>query len=443
MTETAETCRYCEIIQPAVAAHRGASRRYPENSMAAYKEAINIAMESPEVRFFIEMDVRATKDGGLVLMHDSDVSRTTNGSGFIEEMRLADIQRLKMKPVADIVGSSHVCHDRVHNPLFEITEQDLRVPALNEVLQVVQEANRVRGDIGSPIGLALEIKPTPPSRFFSRWVEPIAGVLSAVLDKIGLHWLADKVMPHTPSIDLLGETLNRQAQIGNAPPLLVFSAAGAIGKRDLKELWSDLSSEAKLSMMHQSGKRDVSLPYVADNLTQAMMLNAPHSAPFGDLSRTMPVMNTVQKIAGAIESFSLIGSLTPQTKAAKRMAASGIPVLTNFIPLDSPTDIQAAISNGTTLVTANYPERAVRVLKEYVRANPESDNVAMQPAPELEGHFVKQEMQRRERGTAAYGLARDGKNGCPEKNGCPQKNDCPQKNGCPTAKNSCGKNSCR
>lgn len=431
MTEENAVCRYCEIIQPAVAAHRGASRRYPENSMASFKEAINISMENPEVRFFIEMDVRATKDGGLVLMHDSDVSRTTVGSGFIEEMSLADIQRLKMRPVADIVGSGHVCHDRVQNPLFHITDQDLHVPSLDEVLQVVQEANRVRGDIGSPIGLALEIKPNPPSRFFSRWVEPIAGVLSAVLDKIGLHWLADKVMPHTPSIDRLAETLNRQAQSGSSTPLLVFSAAGAIGKRDLKELWSDLTPEAKLSMMHQSGKRDASLPYVADNLTKAMILNAPHSAPFGDLSRTMPVMNTVQKIAGAIESFSLIGSLTPQTKAAKRMAASGIPVLTNFIPLDSPADIQGAISSGTTLITANYPERAVRVLKEYVRANPESENVAMQPAPELEGHFVKQEMQRRERSASAYGLAKNGKNGCPEKNGCP------------TAKNSCGKNSCR
>lgn len=432
MTEENEVCRYCEIIQPAVAAHRGASRRYPENSMAAYKEAINISMENPEVRFFIEMDVRATKDGGLVLMHDSDVSRTTRGSGVIEEMSLSDIRRLKMRPVAEIVGDGHVCHDRTKHPLFKVTDQDLRVPSLEEVLQVVQEANRVRGNIGSPIGLALEIKPNPPSRFFSRWVEPIAGVLSALLDKVGLHWLADKVMPHTPSIDRLAETLNQQAQNGSSTPLLVFSAAGAIGRRDLKELWSDLSPEAKLSMMHQSAHQNVSLPYVADSLTKAMMLNAPHSAPFGDLSRTMPVMNTVQKIAGAIESFSLIGSLTPQTKAAKRMAASGIPVLTNFIPLDSPADIQAAISTGTTLITANYPERAVRVLKEYVRANPESENVAMQPAPELEGHFVQQEMQRRERSAAAYGLAKDGKNGCPEKNGCPQ-----------AAKNSCGKNSCR
>jgi len=37
--------------------------------------------------------------------------------------------------------------------------------------------------------------------------------------------------------------------------MLVFSAAGAIGKRDLKSLWNDLSPEAKLGMMHQTGRR--------------------------------------------------------------------------------------------------------------------------------------------------------------------------------------------
>lgn len=169
---------------------------------------------------------------------------------------------------------------------------------------------------------------------------------------------------------------------------------------------------------------------MADDIAKAMALNGQHSAPFGDLSRTMPIMNTVQQVAGMIESFWLIGSLTPETKAAKRMAANGIPILTNFIPLDNPSDIQAAISSGTTLITANYPERAIRILKDYARANPDSENIDMQPAPEMEGQFVKQEMQRRERSAAVYGLAKNGNNGCPEKNGCP-------------TKNSCGKNSCR
>lgn len=436
MTEETETCRYCEIIQPAVAAHRGANRRYTENSMAAFKEAINIAMENPEVRFFIEMDVRATKDGGLVLMHDSDVSRTTRGSGYIEEMSLADVQRLKMKPVAEIVGDGQVCHDRTKHPLFNVTDQDLRVPSLEEVLQVVQEANRVRGNIGSPIGLALEIKPKPPTHFLSRWTEPIAGVISAVLERIRFSWLAEKIMSHTPSIGLLGQTLNRYAISGNNTPMLIFSAAGGIGKRDLNELWSSLSAETKLNLMHQSGKLNKGLPYVANEFAKTMALNEPHSAPFTDLNNQKPLMNVTQKLAEKIRSFWLIGSLTPETTAAKRMAASGIPVLTNFIPLDNPTDIQTAISNGTTLITSNYPERAIRILKKYVQVNPDSENIAIQPVSELGDNFVNREMQRRERSAAAYGMAKNGNNDCPEKNGCPQKN------GCPT-KNSCGKNTCR
>ncbi|MDE3017326.1 MAG: glycerophosphodiester phosphodiesterase family protein [Pseudomonadota bacterium] len=412
MNEAIEACPYCEIVQPAVAAHRGASRRYPENSLAAFKEAINIAMEHPEVRFFIEMDVRATKDGKLVLMHDADVSRTTRGSGHVEDMTFAEIQALKMKPVSEIVPDGHTCADRAQNPLFPVTAQDLRVPSLEEVLNVVREANRERGNIGSPIGLALEVKPKPPTRFFSRWTALLASMLSTLLDKVGLTWLADKMLAPTPSITPLAEMLNQHAQHGETTPVLVFSAAGAIGKRDLKELWRELSPEAKLGMMHQSGRRNPSLPYVADDLARAMALNGPHSAPFTDMNHNMPLMNAAQKAAGIMETFWLIGSLTPETKVAKRMAASGIPVLTNFTPLDDPRDIQEAISSGTTLITANYPERAIRILKEYARANPDSENIAMQPAPTLEGHFAKQEMQRRERSAAAYGLAGAGSNGC-------------------------------
>ncbi|MDE3036941.1 MAG: hypothetical protein KGJ21_00590 [Pseudomonadota bacterium] len=401
--------------------------RYPENSMAAVKEAINIAMEYPEVRFFIEMDVRATRDGKLVLMHDADVSRTTRGSGHVEEIPFAEIQALKMKSVSEIVPDGHVCTDRAQNPLFPVTDRDLHVPSLKEVLNVVREANRERGNIGSPIGLALEVKPKPPTRFFPRWTALLASMLSTLLDKMGLTWLADKMMAPTPSIVPLTDMLNQHAHHGETTPVLVFSAAGAIGKRDLKELWTELSPEAKLGMMHQSGRRDPSLPYVADDLARTMVLNGPHSAPFSDLSSTKPLMNAVQKVAGIMDSFWLIGSLKPETKAAKRMAARGIPILTNFIPLDNPSDIQTAISNGTTLITANYPERAIRILREYVRVNPDSENIAIQPAPDLEGNFVKQEMQHRESRAAAYGLAKAGSNDCPThagKNSCPGKNSC-------------------
>ncbi|MBP3646559.1 MAG: glycerophosphodiester phosphodiesterase family protein [Clostridia bacterium] len=72
----------------AVAAHRGNSRYFPENTMAAYCSAI--ALE-PDM---IEMDVHMTQDGVLVCMHDHTVDRTTDGTGLVREKTLAQVREL-------------------------------------------------------------------------------------------------------------------------------------------------------------------------------------------------------------------------------------------------------------------------------------------------------------------------------------------------------------
>ena len=72
----------------AVAAHRGNSQYYPENTMAAYRSAIEL---EPDM---IEMDVHMTMDGVLICMHDHTVDRTTDGTGLIREKTLAQILKL-------------------------------------------------------------------------------------------------------------------------------------------------------------------------------------------------------------------------------------------------------------------------------------------------------------------------------------------------------------
>lgn len=72
-----------------IAAHRGQfGARNPENTLAAFREAVdrNIAV--------IEVDLRKTADGGIVVMHDATVDRTTNGSGSVVAMTLAQIRAL-------------------------------------------------------------------------------------------------------------------------------------------------------------------------------------------------------------------------------------------------------------------------------------------------------------------------------------------------------------
>lgn len=68
--------------------HRGTVRHAPENTIAAHEAAIARGAR------LVEFDVRMTRDGHFVLMHDASVDRTTNGRGRVAELTLAEILRL-------------------------------------------------------------------------------------------------------------------------------------------------------------------------------------------------------------------------------------------------------------------------------------------------------------------------------------------------------------
>ena len=74
-----------------VIAHRGAGFEFDENTVEACRQSYERGIRGYEV------DVRRTKDGRLVLMHDADVSRTTAGTGKVEEMTWSEIQSLRTK----------------------------------------------------------------------------------------------------------------------------------------------------------------------------------------------------------------------------------------------------------------------------------------------------------------------------------------------------------
>ena len=68
--------------------HRGAKKFAPENTLVAHEAAFAMGARA------IEFDVRCTKDGHFVLMHDANVSRTTNGQGRVKDLTLAEIKEL-------------------------------------------------------------------------------------------------------------------------------------------------------------------------------------------------------------------------------------------------------------------------------------------------------------------------------------------------------------
>jgi glycerophosphoryl diester phosphodiesterase len=73
----------------AMVAHRGGNAHgYPENTLAAFRKAIESGVAA------IEIDLRGTKDGEIVVVHDETVDRTTNGRGAVADRSLAELKRL-------------------------------------------------------------------------------------------------------------------------------------------------------------------------------------------------------------------------------------------------------------------------------------------------------------------------------------------------------------
>jgi len=77
-----------QLPERGICAHRGASHTHPENTLAAFHEALRLGAH------MIEFDVRRTRDGELVLMHDRTVNRTTDGKGAVANLTLAELREL-------------------------------------------------------------------------------------------------------------------------------------------------------------------------------------------------------------------------------------------------------------------------------------------------------------------------------------------------------------
>jgi glycerophosphoryl diester phosphodiesterase len=72
---------------PVNVAHRGASTLAPENTIEAFRLAVEAGAGG------LELDVHMTRDGHIVVIHDATVDRTTNGSGALSEMTLDELRR--------------------------------------------------------------------------------------------------------------------------------------------------------------------------------------------------------------------------------------------------------------------------------------------------------------------------------------------------------------
>lgn len=73
---------------PLIIAHRGDASAAPENTLAAFRQSLAIGADG------VELDVRLTRDGKLVVFHDRLLDRTSNGHGWVADRTLAELQSL-------------------------------------------------------------------------------------------------------------------------------------------------------------------------------------------------------------------------------------------------------------------------------------------------------------------------------------------------------------
>ena len=115
-----------------VVAHRGASRRAPENTMEAFRLAIELGADA------VELDVHLTSDGQLAVIHDETLERTTGRPGRVAEMTMDAIREADAGATFSPAAEEHPFAGR-----------GLAVPTLSEVLDWLP----------ADIGLVIEIKP--------------------------------------------------------------------------------------------------------------------------------------------------------------------------------------------------------------------------------------------------------------------------------------------
>jgi len=77
-----------QLPEKGLCAHRGAMETHPENTLTAFRAAVEAGAH------MIEFDVQLTKDNKMVVMHDGTVDRTTNGTGKVSELTFAEIRKL-------------------------------------------------------------------------------------------------------------------------------------------------------------------------------------------------------------------------------------------------------------------------------------------------------------------------------------------------------------
>jgi len=116
-----------------VIGHRGAAGLEPENTLRSVRRAIELGVDR------VEIDVRISRDGRLVIMHDETVDRTTNGHGYVSELTFDDLRSLDAGMGEKIPTLDEILKFTMGKAKLEI---ELKVPEATEpTIQLIEELN--------------------------------------------------------------------------------------------------------------------------------------------------------------------------------------------------------------------------------------------------------------------------------------------------------------
>jgi len=133
-----------------VIGHRGAAALGPENTIAAVEAGLAAGADG------VEIDVRRTADGVVVLMHDADVSRTTGATGRVEMMNASSLAAPTLVTVLEVVPADRVLVVELKGHPWE-AGYDPAEPLANAVAGIVAAAGERRIVVSSFNPMALQV----------------------------------------------------------------------------------------------------------------------------------------------------------------------------------------------------------------------------------------------------------------------------------------------
>lgn len=172
---------YLQGDRPLVLAHRGGADLAPENTLVAFQNAVDLGVDA------LELDVHTTADGTVVVIHDETVDRTTDGTGAVHALTLAELRELD-------AAYRFTLDD---GQTFPLRGQGIMVPTLEEVLTTFPDTR-----------VNIEIKQTEPA---------IEAGVKEIIDRTGAQ---DRVLVGSEYDDVLARFR------ALAPDIATSAAAG-------------------------------------------------------------------------------------------------------------------------------------------------------------------------------------------------------------------------